>query len=90
MTMLRRVSPKGKASLAFTETEIKLLKELFPQKKKGTKNEEISDYVLQVAKLGGYLARNSDPPPGNLVMWRGFSRLMDIQFGFSICNKNCG
>jgi hypothetical protein len=28
------------------------------------------------------LARASDPPPGNLVMWRGLSRLTDIVLGF--------
>ena len=31
--------------------------------------------------LGGYLARASDPPPGNTVMWRGLSRLTDIALG---------
>ncbi|MDX6463874.1 MAG: hypothetical protein QOE55_7571, partial [Acidobacteriaceae bacterium] len=31
---------------------------------------------------GGYLARSHDPPPGNMVVWRGLSRLTDIQVGF--------
>ncbi|MGY4622983.1 hypothetical protein [Bradyrhizobium sp. USDA 4486] len=30
---------------------------------------------------GGYLARASNPPPGNTVMWRGLSRLTDIALG---------
>jgi len=30
---------------------------------------------------GGYLARAKDPPPGNIVMWRGLSRLNDITLG---------
>jgi len=29
----------------------------------------------------GYLARMSDPPPGNTVVWRGLRRLVDIQIG---------
>ena len=29
-----------------------------------------------------YLARSSDPPPGNKVIWRGMVRLADIEFGF--------
>jgi hypothetical protein len=31
--------------------------------------------------MGGYLARGHDPPPGNTVMWRGLTRLMDIELG---------
>jgi hypothetical protein len=36
---------------------------------------------FRFTKLGGYLARKSDPPPGNIVMWRGLTRLIDIQTG---------
>lgn len=35
-------------------------------------------------RLGGYLARAKDPPPGNMVMWRGMSRLNDIELGVLI------
>ncbi|MHC2440304.1 hypothetical protein [Bradyrhizobium sp. USDA 4451] len=38
----------------------------------------LSCYLIKIARLGGYLARASDPPPGNTVMWRGLSRLTDI------------
>src|SRR3954453_17522350 len=41
----------------------------------------LSSYLTQIARLGGYLARASDPPPGTTVMWRGWSRLMDIKLG---------
>jgi hypothetical protein len=41
----------------------------------------LSAYLIKIARLGGYLARANDPPPGNMVMWRGLSRLTDIQFG---------
>ena len=44
----------------------------------------LSAYITKVARLGGYLARASDPPPGNIVMWRGLSRLTDIELGFSM------
>ena len=43
-----------------------------------------------MAKLGGYLARASDPPPGNLVIWRGFSRLNDIHLGMLLAKGNVG
>ncbi|CDM60188.1 hypothetical protein LPU83_pLPU83b_0193 (plasmid) [Rhizobium favelukesii] len=38
-------------------------------------------YLTKLARLGGYLARTSDPPPGNTVVWRGLSRLTDIRLG---------
>jgi len=41
-------------------------------------------YLSKIARLGGYLARAHDPPPGNMVMWRGMTRLLDIRFGAMI------
>jgi hypothetical protein len=35
--------------------------------------------LTKIARLGGYLARANDPPPGNTFMWRGLSRLTDIE-----------
>jgi Transposase DNA-binding/Transposase Tn5 dimerisation domain len=85
MTMLQRTDPNSKASLVFTQTEISILTQLL--KKNGLapgKRVILTDYIIQVAKLGGYLARKSDPPPGNIVMWRGLSRLSDIQLGATL------
>jgi hypothetical protein len=39
----------------------------------------LSHYLTKLARLGGYLARNSDPPPGNETFWRGLTRLNNIQ-----------
>ena len=50
----------------------------------------LSHYLIKIARLGGYLARASDPPPGNMIMWRGLSRLTDIEFGATIGVENCG
>ena len=46
--------------------------------------------LVQIAKLGGYLARAKDPPPGNLVLWRGLTWLTDILLGFQLTNRGCG
>jgi uracil-DNA glycosylase len=37
-----------------------------------------------------YLAHKGDPPPGNMVMWRGITRLADIVLGLSITEKLVG
>jgi hypothetical protein len=47
-------------------------------------NPTVSHYLVAVAKLGGYLGRSKDPPPGSMVVWRGLTRLMDIHLGFEL------
>jgi hypothetical protein len=49
-----------------------------------TSAQTLSSYLIKVARLGGYLARSRDPPPGNVVMWRGLSRLTDIVLGATL------
>ena len=44
----------------------------------------------KLARLGGYLARAGDGPPGNTVMWRGLSRLTDIEIGYILGAQNSG
>lgn len=87
MTMLNRAHPKARSNLVFTEGEIQILgnfsKNKFNYKK-------LPDCILQLAKLGGYLARKSDPPPGNMILWRGLTRLIDIQIGYDMAKENCG
>ncbi|WP_425597707.1 IS4 family transposase [Thalassorhabdomicrobium marinisediminis] len=41
-------------------------------------------YIRAVARLGGYLDRTSDAPPGGTVMWRGLSRLAVLAKGVRI------
>ena len=91
MTMLNRSTTGASPKYALTSLEIKLLDQLVIGKdevRPGPKT--LSDYLTKVAQLGGYLARASDPPPGNMVMWRGLSRLTDIEIGFLLGSKNCG
>lgn len=51
---------------------------------RGVKLGTLQLYITNLARLGGYLARTSDPPPGNTVVWRGLRRLADIQLGMEI------
>jgi hypothetical protein len=72
---------------AFSDTECQLLDHVVPDlhREKGLPK-TLSSYIRKVARLGGYLARASDPPPGNTVMWRGLSRLTDIVLGYETAN----
>ena len=82
MTMLNRVSPDAPAEIAMTASEIRLLDQVTTVRPVTRKT--LSHYLTMIARLGGYLARSSDPPPGNLVIWRGLSRLRDIEIGANL------
>ena len=91
LTMLQRAEPNLPPTVALDTTEIFLLDELVKSKPgKFGQKATVSDYMLKIARLGGYLNRASDPPPGNLVMWRGMSKLNDIHLGFLLGSKTCG
>jgi len=81
MTMINRVQPTATPEVAFTELELWLLDELVEDKTKEAPQGTLTAYLTKLARLGGYLARAHDPPPGNKVMWRGLSRLTDIELG---------
>lgn len=81
LTMIQRSAPDTPPETVFTPLEIRLLDELKKDKPGALSKRTLSTYLIKVAKLGGYLARGNDPPPGNMVIWRGFSRLVDIQLG---------
>ena len=78
--MINRTGEKLPAKLVFTETETTIINNLVPSSKRGKLF--LNDYIIKVAQLGGYLNRNSDPPPGNSVIWRGLTKLGDIHIGF--------
>lgn len=83
LTMLSRDAPGAKPAAVFTEAERHLLEQTMPDKKRqATRN--LGFYVRAVARLGGYLDRASDAPPGTTVVWRGFARLADLVEGARI------
>jgi hypothetical protein len=47
----------------------------------------INEVVYWIAKLGGYLARKSDGPPGTITLWRGWKRLTDLTEGWNLVAK---
>lgn len=83
ITMINRSSPPGPAKSVLTEAEIEILDLLVKDKGRGL-NKTISEYLIKIARLGGYLARARDAPPGYVVLWRGLARLTDLQLGAAI------
>ena len=92
LTMLARAEPEASPSVAFTEKEIALLDQLVGDAgNRRAKHGTLSFYLIKLARLGGYLARAGDPPPGTIVIWRGLTRLTDIEIGAeTACERICG
>jgi hypothetical protein len=89
LTMVNRATPDAPAETALTRPEIDVLDRLAGRPVPDV-DRTVGRYLLQIAKLGGYLARAKDPPPGNLVLWRGLSRLTDILLGFELSDRGYG
>ena len=84
ITMMNRTAPDAQPEVAFTQLELWLLDELVDDKPGKVPQRTLTTYLIKLAQLGGYLARANDSPPGNKVMWRGLTRLTDIELGAMI------
>lgn len=87
LTMLSREAPKVSPATVFTDAERQLLERKTPEGKQQFPR-ELDFYVRIVARLGGYLDRTSDAPPGTTVIWRGLSRLADLVEGACIAESS--
>ncbi len=91
MTMLQRENTTEEPTAVFTENKLNILDKLLKLKRReNNQPRSLSDYIRKMATLGGYLPRASDPPPGKLIVWRGFSRLNNIHLGMLLAKGNVG
>lgn len=82
MTMMARTAPEAGPAIAFTATDIAILDRLIGDSgNRRAMPGTLQFYLTKLSRLGGYLARMSDLPPGNTVVRRGLRRLVDIQLG---------
>jgi hypothetical protein len=85
LTMINRTDPDASPRMALTDTEIALLDHLVRDAgNRRSRPATLAFYLTKLARLGGYLARTGDPSPGIIVIWRGLSRLTDIELGAEI------
>jgi len=80
--MLNRDDEIGAPNVAFDETERQVLIRYF--KRQESPPRTFQDYINLVARLAGYLARSSDPPPGISAIWRGMNKLYDLRIGLGL------
>lgn len=86
MTLLGREVPDLPGEVFFDQWELKILEELEAREGNRAKKPPftLGHAIILVAKLGGYLARRSDPPPGAESFWKGMIRLFDRSEGYRV------
>jgi Domain of unknown function (DUF4338)/Transposase DNA-binding/Transposase Tn5 dimerisation domain len=83
MTLLGRETPNLPADVLFSDLQLQVL-HAFARKRKLPPPALLGDAVRLTARLGGYMGRTHDPPPGHQLMWQGYARLQDWCEGFAL------
>jgi hypothetical protein len=86
MTLLGREVPELPCEVFFDEWEVKVLEAMEAKKgKRGMKRPfTLGETIILVAKMGGYLGRRSDPPPGAECIWKGMIALFHRTEGYRL------
>lgn len=92
ITHLQRADPTAPATTILSEVEIQTLRALDESVEDAQSTElSVSQAVVAIAKLGGFLARKGDGAPGPTVIWRGWSVLQNAaRLGSLLLPKICG
>ncbi len=83
MTLLGRETPELPAEVLFSDIELRTL-HAYAKKKRLKTPDLLGEAVTLVAKIGGYLGRNSDPPPGHQLLWQGYTEFQFMCLGFAL------
>ena len=83
LTLLGREDPDLPAPVLFSDLEIRVL-DAFAASRGYSPPENLGAAVLVLARLGGYLARKHDPPPGHQLLWQGYVTLYGMCLGFAL------
>jgi len=66
--------------LFLTDAERAVLKEKYPK----LRTQGGRDWAIVIAKIGGYLDRSSDPPPGWQTLWKGLKKVQTWAEGYRL------
>lgn len=83
MTLLGRDTPPLPPDILFSDVELRTLR-AFAKKSRLKPPEHLEDAVRLVAKIGGYLGRNNDPPPGHQLLWQGYREFQLMCLGAAL------
>ena len=85
LTLIARTAPDTPCTHFLTDDEWRVLfRKTHRNQPPPTTPPPAGSVVVWIAKLGGYLARKSDGPPGTTTLWRGWKRFADLTEGWSL------
>ena len=87
LNKLGRKNPEAPLETVLSDIEIEVLRKVFAKRKARPLTGLYSAIVL-ISKLGGYLDRYNDPPPGYEVFWRGYEKFQAMCEYALICKEN--
>lgn len=92
MTLLGREVPDLPCAVFFDDWEVQVLTAVQKNNAKGKQKSppRLGQAIAMVAKLGGYLARPSDPPPGCECIWKGLIHLCAMTEGYRLASARDG
>lgn len=87
MTLLGRETPELPAEILLSDIELRTLKAY--AKKKGLQPPaQLGEVVLLIARMGGYLGRKHDPPPGHQLLWQGYAEFEFMCRGYALWEED--
>lgn len=89
LTTLARVEPQTPAEQVLEPEHLQVLRLQAPLMDAPTLSPQptVAEVVPLIARMGGYMARRSDGPPGWLTLWRGYQRLQLKVEGFILARS---
>lgn len=88
ITLIARTNPSTPCTKLLAEHEWRVLfLKVNRNKELPKKTPTIGEVVIWIARMGGFLARKGDGPPGTIALWRGWKRLADLTEGWNLANS---
>lgn len=87
MTLLGRETPEMPAEVLFSDIELRTLR-AYAKKKDLKPPLTLGEAVRLIAKIGGYLGRANDPPPGHQLIWQGYAGFQFMCLGFELLDDD--
>ena len=87
ITQLNRVMPEVPATVMLSDEEMAALSAVSARSKpEPASSLTVRQAVRLIGQLGGFLGRKGDQEPGITAIWRGWQRLTDFTWMWSIAN----
>lgn len=83
LTMLSRQAPTARCDTVFTDPEWRSVYSITTHQTPPATAPNLNEFIMLLARLGGYLNRKSDPPPGPKTIWIGLQRMHDLALAWT-------